>query len=269
MSVQETTHEQILKWVNLVQRKPRKDGVDYFQFEDGKKFIVNGNRLKLLPEAYNQLKKLDQFYVHIDPVGKLVMYYGYDIADYASGRKENETDGYMNWSDVENNILTFFLVNIRELTDVLSPYTEVTGTNQEHSYPRSHHGQFGPHLPPTQYPHHNAYQPYDHTSYKERDSFYEKLWGHLKDNKTTKAVDHIYETFDKMIEDNKTDNLDTMLRTIAFDKLNIPTMLTILRASKDKPGLLTSRKDFLDKVKTYLGKIKPVRTEMLLKGLEA
>lgn len=265
----QNNYQRILNYIELIQKKAKKD-VKFFYFEDGKKFIVDGNRIKLLPFEFHKLYSKDEFYVHINPSDKKVMYYAFDIQDYVSGKNVNEEEGYMKWEDVEDCIYNFFVLNIKELAETIAPYTEVqdpkpsqTTYQHNHGYtPGYNGGGYGNHTPT------NYTSGYGTGSYKEREAFYDKLWAFLKENKTTSALDFIGTHFKKMSEDKKFEDIDTMLRLISFDKLNTPTMLGILDATGVSDDHLKSRKEFFDKVKAHLTKIKPARAGFLLRNLE-
>jgi len=109
---------------------------------------------------------------------------------------------------------------------------------------------------------------YGTPSYKEREAFYDKLNSLLKENKSTQAMDHISTHLNKMCEEKRFEDLDVLLRLITFDKLNVPAMLNILDATKAFDNSLKARSEFFGKVKIYLKKIKPIKSDDLLKGLE-
>ncbi len=261
-----TNYQKIIRYVDLVINSPKKD-VKFFYFDDGKKFIVDGNRLKLLPFDFHKLYTKSEFYVHINPIEKIVMYYAYDIVDYISGKHINEEEGFMDWKDVEECIYNFFVINIKQLTDTIAPYTEVQESKSTQSSSSS--SWHNPN-PPQQYgyPVYSAYNGYGTVVYKEREAFFDKLWALLKENKTSHAMDLISAHIKKMCEDNKFEDLNTLLHVISFDKLNIPTMLGILDATNSNCDSIKARKDFLDKVKTHFTKIniKPARAERMLRN---
>lgn len=263
-------HKRILTYIDLIQRKPKKD-LKFFYFDDGKKFIVDGNRLKLLPFDYHQFYTKDEFYIHVNPIEKRIMYYAYDIKDFMDNRHVNEEEGYMNWEDVEDCIYNFFVLSIKELTDAVAPYVEVqeksssTSITRHNSSTYDHtHGHHGGHTS------HYSSSPhgYGTPAYKEREAFFDKLWAMLKENRSTQAMDLIGTTIGKMCEDKKFEELDALFRAISFDKLSIPTMLRLLDATTVADEHLKARKDFFDKVKTHLTKTKPARVQDILRNME-
>lgn len=263
----ETNYKRIIDYIELIQRKPGKE-VKFFHFDDGKKFIIDGNKLNILPFNLHHLKAKDEFYVHINPLDKKVMYYAFDIEEYISSRAVNEEEGILKWDDIETCIYNFFVMNIKELTDATSPHSDVYDPSKS-----SHHNT--PYTPPVYTPPSNGYggsyggnYSYGSPEYKEREAFYDKLWPLIKEGKTTIAMDLIEQHIGKMCDEKKFEDLDTLIRLITFDKLNIPTMLGILNATSANEASLKARRDFFDKVKTHITKIKPDRAGAILKGLE-
>jgi len=264
-------HKKILAYVDLIQRKPKKD-IKFFYFDDGKKFIVDGNRLKLLPFEFHQFYTKDEFFIHVNPIEKRVMYYAYDIKDFLDNRHINEEEGYMSWDQVADCIYNFFVICVKDLTDIVAPYEEAvngkpiansSSTTRQHSSYTYDHGNYNHTSHYNSSPH-----GYGTSAYKEREAFCEKLWALLKENKTSHAMDHIGATLGKMCDDKKFDELDSLLRLINFDKLSITTMLGVLDATAKADEHLKARKDFFDKVRTHLTKIKPARAKDILRNLE-
>lgn len=266
-----SVYQRILNYIDLIHRKPR-PGSGYFYFDEGKKFIIDGNKLKLIPTEFNHLLKKDEFYVHIDPVCKKIMYYAYDIEDYYSGQHTNEEEGFIDWDKFEDPIYNFLAYNIKELTESITPYHDVSEPNKTtqpttsaHNTPtHTQHNHFGSHYS-------SAYQPspfsYGTDAYKAREAFYDRLWDLLKGNKTSIAMDHIKAHFSKMFNEKKFEELDYLLKIIPFDKLNTMTMLGMLDATKEFSDNLKERQDFFNRVKTHITKLKPGRVEFVLKGL--
>lgn len=269
-----SNYQKIMNFIDLVQRKGRKD-VKYFHFDDGKKFIVDGNKLKLLPFDKHHLYSKDEFYVHVNPVEKKIMYYAFDVENLVTPRNTNEEEGYMDWNDLEDCIYNFFVLNIKELADSMAPYVEVTDPNPKPaSSSHSSSSSFSSgstYSGPTNYNNYNSYNsPYGYgtQAYKDREAFYDKLWALLKENKTSKAMDHISAHLKKMCADKKYDELDHLIKMITFDKLNTITMLGILDITNDDDHLLKSRKEFFDKVRTHLVKVKPAWATNMLRPFE-
>jgi hypothetical protein len=262
-------HEKILNYIELIQRHP-KDSVKFFYFDDGKKFIVDGNMLKLLPWGYYNLYGKDEFYIHVNPIEKKVMYYAFDIEELSSGKHIHEEEGFFEWEQVEDCIYNFFVLNIKTLSSVGTPYIDVqdpkaSGKSSSTNY--SNPGNYNSGYQNYQ----NNYEKtfgYGSSAYKDREAFYDKLKASIKENSTTKAIDLINCHMDQMIADKKFDELDTVIRLIDFDKLNVSIMLGILDITKQADGSLKERRFFFDKVKTHLTKLKPTRTNTLLRDRE-
>jgi hypothetical protein len=267
----ETNHQRILSYIDLIQRKPNKD-VKFFNFDDGKKFIIDGTKLKLLPFEHHHLYTKNEFYVHVNVIDKKVMYYAYDIVDYINGKKANEEEGHMKWDDLETCIYNFFVMNIKELADTVAPYVDVIDKTKSYITPSKSY------ITPstTTYPgytgqnynsgYYDGPHSYGSPAYKAREAFFDKLWALLKESKTSVAMDLVNEHIGKMCEEKKFEELDILLRMITFDKLNIPTMLGLLSATSAYDKLLKARSEFFDKVKTHITKIKPSRVDDILRS---
>jgi hypothetical protein len=134
--------------------------------------------------------------------------------------------------------------------------------NPTANYPASHIGNN----------YNSAYTPppysYGTSAYKEREAFYDKINLSLKENRTSQAIDQINDHITAMCKDKKFDELDYLIKMVVFDKLNIPTMLGILSATQGADHVLKERKDFYNKVKTHITKIKPSRVDLVLRNLE-
>jgi hypothetical protein len=264
----------ISNYLMLIKRKPNKNTVvKYFHLDiDTNKFIVDGKLLKLLPLRYNSFSRKDEFYIQVDVDKEEVLYYAFDLENYLTSQRANEVEGKMEWAEMEMSIHNFFIMHIKELSNAAAPHIEAMGEDNtairpvnrpnyetQTSYPGSTY------TPPSNY----GSFGYNSPAYKEREAFYDKLNSFLKESKTSKAIDHIFVSIDKMCQDKKFEELDSLLRMINFDKLNVPAMLTILDTTKQADQQLKARKEFFEKVKTYVGKIKPARAAQVLRNLES
>jgi hypothetical protein len=274
MTINGSKHERILNYIELIQRKPNKDA-KFFHFDEGKKCIIDGSKLKLLPFNLHYLYTKDEFYVHINPTDKRVMYYAYDIQNCVGEKKTNEEEGFMEWQDIEDCIYNFFVMNIRALSEVVSPYTDAyepirptytpPTTTQTNTYP----GYAGREYTGNNYSSYNSPFSYGTPEYKAREAFYDKLNALIKESRTSIAIDLISSHIGKLCDEKKFEELDVLLRSMTFDKLNIPTMIEVLNATSDSDKSLKARKEFFEKVKTHITKIKPSRADNILKGLRS
>lgn len=264
-------YDRILSYIKIIQRKPKKD-VKFFYFDDRTKFIVDGTRLKLLPLQYHKHYTKDEFYVHVNPAEKRIMFYSYDITNYAEEKHVNEEEGYMDWVDLEDCIYNFFVMNIKELADTATPYVDVQepAAKKHNNVPYTPHGQ-------QSYSHseyggmgYNYSSPhgYGTGAYKEREAFYDKLYALLKSNRSSQAMDHINAQMKKMCDEKKFDEMDYLFRMITFDKLSIPAMLRMLDATSEVDSKMKERKDFFNKVKSHITKVSPKRSGNILRKFE-
>jgi len=259
-------YDRILNYIKIIQRKPKKD-VKFFYFDEGIKFIVDGNRLKLLPLEYHKHYSKDEFYVHVNPSEKRIMFYAYDIMNYTEEKHVNEEEGYMNWEALEDCIYNFFVLNVNDLADTTTPYVDVQdpspvkkriSTYSPATYTHSEYGGYS-HVSP---------HGYETPAYKEREAFQDKLWDLLKNNKSSQAMDHISAQIKKMRDEKKFEEMDVLFKMIAFDKLSIPAMLGMLETTVGIDSQVKGRKEFFDKVKTHITKVKPSRAGKILRKLE-
>lgn len=258
MIVDMVNYNKIHDFLDKIKVHPKRD-VKYFFIDDGKKFIVMGDKLKSLPLTYHAYYTKDEFYIHVDAINKTIQYYAFDIKDYNSGERINEATGTMPWSkEIEECIYNFFALNIKELSSSTFPYSGA-GNYQQPPY---HSNALPPYKPPMWQ--NESYSGYGSSTYKDREAFCDKINDLLKQCKTAQATDYIIDNLNKMKEDKKLTTIDDILRLISFDKLNIATMLTILETTKSIEGL-KDRGFFFDKVKTHLVKLKQSRVDMVLK----
>jgi hypothetical protein len=262
-----SNYQKILNYISFIEQNPNKT-VKYFTFDNGKKFIIDGNKLKLLPLVYGTHCSKDEFWVHVNPSDKQVMFYSYDIEDYSTGRHIREEQGFFEWDKVEDSIYNFIVLNIEELatspmphSKIVDPKASYSGTPPVHS--NSHTNTY---VPPVY--NNNGFNHYGSPAYKAREAFFDKIIALLKENHTSSAMDFISDTIDGMCKEKRFEELDTWLRMINFDKLNVPTMLGILRTTRGADHVLRERKEFFDKVKNYITRIKPARALVILKDLE-
>lgn len=254
-------YNKIHNFIDLIKQNPKKD-VNYFFFDENKKFIVSGHKLKSLPAPHCAYYANEEFYVQVDVINRRVQFYAFDIKDYITGERINETTGIMEWcKEIEDSIYNFLVLNIKELSNATYPYSGVSENKPKatQSYAPYVHK---PYEPPT----YNSYgsNSYGSPAYKEREAFLDKVNDFIKNNKTAQATDYIFDNLNKMNEEKKTTMIDDILRLIVFDKLNIPIMVSILEATKSINGL-KDRGLFLGKVKSHLQKLKPSRVDMILK----
>jgi len=275
------THDKIINYIDFILKHPRE--LKYFSFDEGRTFIVDGNRIKMLPTEYAKFYQRDEFYISVDPDAKKVIYYAFDVENYTSDEHVNDSLGFFEWDKVSEQILTFLSLHLKELTTSTTPYTDIAEKKTSTSSSSSSHSRGTEAMARC----HNSDYPYSGStgtysgvgsssttrynysnSYKEREVFNSKLTDLMKECKTAAAIDHIKENISKMCEEKKFENVDDILRWITFDKLNIPIMLTFLDLTRGADHILKQRKEFYDKVKNHLMKIKPARAGHILRNME-
>lgn len=289
-------YTKILGYLDYIKRKPKES--KFFYFDKGRSFIVDGNKLKLLPLAYAKHYQKNEFYVHVDTDKKQIMYYSYDVSDMIADTHTNGEEGFFDWEQVESCVYNFLTLHMKELTDASLPYTDIakgtsepstsfSGSNSSSSngngknfsngyqgYSNHGHGYHNTNHNSNNYSgnnyNSNYYPKYGTEDYKEREAFNEKLTALLKDNKTSNAIDHIQTSLEKMFKNKKFQNVDSILRLMSIEKFNLPIMMTILDVTRGADHVLKERKDFYNKVKTQLTKIKitPARADRILRDME-
>lgn len=278
--------EKIINYIDFIKKHPRE--LKYFSFDEGRKFIVDGNKIKMLPTEYAKYYNKDEFYISVDPDKQKVIYYAFDVEDYTSNKHKDEHLGYFEWDKVSEQIYAFLTLHLKELTTSSTPYTDITekkgGSTTSHGsqamtryqsdprhnsdYPNMGSGFSGGRGTTPSGVYSGVGSSNYSTNYREREAFCNKITDLLKEYKTSVAIDAINSHVKKMCEDKKFDDLDSILRWITFDKLNIPTMIALLDTTRGADHLLKERKDFFGKVKTHLTKINPARAEFILRNME-
>lgn len=254
-----TDFECIRNYLYTIKHKPKKHGVFFFFQEEDDIFIVDGNRVKLLPPKYERFKNYAEFFIRVDLKKRIVMFSAWDIKDWTAGELENEVDSFMEWDEVEKAIRSFFDRELENLTESTTPYAD---SHRDHVFPQQRFEDYSAHRS-------SFYgNSYTAPSYKEREAFFDRIKACVIDNRTPHAIDFVNEEIAKLVEAKKFDDIDSILRFIAFEKLNVPLMLTFLKATQPHSASIQARAAFLDKVRVYIGKAKPVFAKVLLDGLE-
>jgi hypothetical protein len=260
-----THFDKIKNYLAMIKRSPSR-GIKYFFLDSGEnQFIVNGDKLMLLPLELAKLKSKDEFWLHVDATEKVILYYAYDIEDYETAKEANEERGNYPWDKVESSIYNFLTINIEELTKTLYPHTNVKNPITDTQT------RISETVKPSIANNYNYQSPYNHTyvgspEYKAREAFYDKMESLRKSNHTSAALDYASATITTMCNDKRLPELDRWIDLISLEKLNVITMLGILRYTKDIE--IKSRNTFLTKVAAYITKIKPSRAAALLKSVE-
>jgi hypothetical protein len=275
-STQQTNYQRILNFIDMIKKKPKKD-VKYFFLDEGRRFVIDGTKLRLLPIYYHKYYVRHEFYVHIDPVCRRVQYYAFDRTSLTDSKRTSEAAGSIPWDkEVENSIYNFFVSNIRDLTSEPYTYSETkplapSGNPKTFQNPTTHHhaanGYAGHNEYSNSYTGYKTYSSYGSPDYKLRESFLDKLRDLQKDNLTTKTIDFISDNIATMRQENKTNVIDDILHAVYFGKMPIPVILGLVSATK---GIEDSKEwtGFLKKVKDHITKVNPRRASMVLKGIE-
>jgi hypothetical protein len=298
--------ELIKNYIDYIKRKPREMKWFFLDSDKPRAFVVSGHRLKLLPLEYAKLYRNEEFFVHVNVDDQKVMYCAWDETfSTGAGVEEhtNQSEGQMEWNKVEEIICNFLTVSMKELTTANTPFADMGKLRAPPPYsemghkPQAGYGigggeksdRYGTHSQPTTYgPTHlrshadNHYSDYyaDHkpdytygsTEYKEREAFTNKITAYMKEGRTTIAIDTIVDTFDKLNQEKRysmMDNIIGSLNLYGWDKLNVPTMLALLRSSRVASNELKKRKEFTDKVKTHLTKLRMTRAQAIVEQIEA
>jgi hypothetical protein len=282
----EGNYLRITKFLRYITQFPIATFPTYFINKDECVCIVRADRLSSLPTTVSKYTQCDEFWIQFDADNKIATYYAFDIKDYTSGEIENEQRGEIGWDKIETQFFHFLATNLKELTCSSQPYSDLGGDNikqlpgssilaptaycpiPRNEDPDSHwrnenwgHGDYhrrGAHTAsqaPFYGPHHNPTPVYSHEEYKERSAFTDKVEGYAKQHQTSLAIDFIHKSVPELVRDNKQALLDSILRFILIDRLNLPIMASLIEATK---GLDKSRgrEEFIEKYKAYIGKIR-------------
>lgn len=262
MPTQNSDYERIRNFLTTIKKSPKRHGVYFFFQEDEDVFIVEGERVKMLPPRWDRFNRYDEFFIRVDLKRRVVMFTAWDIKDWSTGEFENEVDDIIPWDDAEKAILSFFSREIENLTESPTPYS---GSHRDDVYSHSRSEDYRRHSHGSSWTGHNSN--YYITS-KERDAFFDKVKVCFSDNRASHAVDCVNEELERLIGEKKFDEIDSILRMVQFEKLNIPVMLAFLKGTQKNAAEIFARAHFFDKVKTYISKTKPSFAKVLLDGLE-
>jgi len=244
--------------------------------------IIDADMINSLPIEICRYSNHDEFYLQINANDKTVMFYAFDIKDYTTGDVKNEATGALDWEKVENQIYSFLVMHLQSLSSAPQPYTLIADGIHSSIAPVPHTRYQGP-MPygKTQSHRQDAHdhEEYDYSGihrgtssgfnsdYKERSAFTDKLEDFIKGSKTSAANDFIAEQIAIMVKDEKTDLIDSILRNIWFDRLNVSTMMSLLAHTRTLKG--PGRNEFLEKFRKHISKIKPKRADEILQKVEA
>jgi hypothetical protein len=265
-----TNFEKILNHLAMIKKAPSK-GVRYFFMEnDGHSFIVNGDKLHLLPTNLEKLKLKDEFWLHFDADNKKVLYYAYDIGSYTTGEDVNEEQGEYSWDELEKQVHSFLTVNLDDLTKIQFPHSHTVENKTPETHKRVSETTYSkPSIANNYGATHNYggnHNYFGSPEYKAREAFFDKMDALRKSNQTSAALDYLTNSIETLRNENRLNELDRWIDMINLDKLNTMTMLGILRQTKGVD--LKSRGQFLTKVGVHLTKVKPSRAAILLKDLQ-
>jgi hypothetical protein len=219
----------------------------------------------------------------------------------------NQSEGFMEWDKVEEIICNFLSNSMRELTTATTPFSDMGKLRAPPPYSEMGHKpkpgfgigggeeaeKYGTHTQPTTYGptplrrsddkycenHYADYYSAHRTDYvfgspeyKEKEAFTNKLTSYMKEGRTTTAIDTIVDTFDKLNQEKRYTMMDSILgslNTFGWDKLNVPTMLALLRSSRVATDELKKRKEFSEKVKSHIAKLRMTRAQAIVEQIEA
>src|ERR1700722_11027024 len=108
----EDRQPKILGYVDYIKKNFREQ--KYFAFDTGRKFIVDGKKIKMLPTEYSKLAKKTEFYINVDPDVKKVIYYAFDLDDCSEKVKKDEMLGNFEWDKVVEQIYSFLTLHLKE-----------------------------------------------------------------------------------------------------------------------------------------------------------
>ena len=242
-------YSDITSWLKVIASNKKRSKVFYIENDDA--FIADGKLLKCMPVEYAKYSAFDEFYVHVNVKEKEILYQAWNIENFDELRTSVIESGMLDWDKMEFIILTFLTANMSKLSysvGTMNSLSSSTSSTSSTTTPYTH----------TPY-NHTPYKPtttsyFNEPDYKERESAKDKLAELLKQNKTSKAIDHVDHFVTKLCEDKKFYGLDLFISALPVDNMNVPMMFTVLKATRGADHLLKDRKTFFEKVKTRLSK---------------
>ena len=287
----------IKDYIDYIKRSPKEMKWFFIDNKHPRAFVMSGHRLKLLPLEYAKYYNSEEFYVHVNVDNQDVMYCAWDesfVAHIGGEEHTNQSEGHMDWHKVEDTICNFLTTNMKELTTATTPFADmaklrtpysemgkIPGTGDGEISDRSNYRPMhGPmqHRTVDRAPTEKtdnvyySYKPdfaYGSAEYKERDAFVNQITSFMKDGKTTSAIESISDTFEHLNNEKRFTMMDSILTNLTFDKLNIPTIIALLRKTREADVDLKKRKDFSEKVKTHLVKIRATRASAIVAEIES
>jgi hypothetical protein len=260
MSKEQSHLPDILRYLSLIEAKPKKDSKIFLFEGSGKKFIVDGKYIKMLPHEYTYLYQRDEFWMLIDPILQYVLFYAWDKEGYVTTSigRTNEIGDKMDWDKVETQIYNFFVVNIDSLSESLTVsedavktnrYLQSISNNAHHNAPPKGSSANGNYANSHIQSHPLPYS-YDTVEYKNRQVFNEKMFAFIKANMSTKCVDLIEDTFKSFKQDKKFSDIDFYIKGFAaYDKVPALMLLAVLEQTQDICSSLNELTHFSSKVK--------------------
>lgn len=261
MSDKNTYTPQIIKYLELIEAKPKKDSKIFLFEGSGKKFIVDGKHVKMLPHEYTYLYQREEFWIMVDPVLQYALFYAWDSEGYVttSVGRTNEIGDKMDWDKIETPIYNFFVVNIDNLSDSLTTFEDMAGVQQKtgkyiqqlspsYNTPRGsmangNYNNFGIKQSPAPFT-------YDTVEYKNRQIFNDKLSSFINSNRITKCVDLINDTFTSFKNDKKFSDIDFYIKGMSVsDKIPALMLLAVLDQTQDICASLSEITGFSSKIK--------------------
>jgi hypothetical protein len=242
-------YSDIKAWLKVIASNKKRSKIFYAESEDA--FIADGKLFKMLPAEYSKYATFDEFYVHVNVKNKEVLYHAWNIENFDELRRSTIEDGVFEWGKVESVILSFLTTNITKLSYSASTVSQGTSASAgSHNSTRTHTQfpqQYGPPYKPSSYS-------YNEADYKERDAARDKFVALIKQNKTGAAVELVQETIIKLCEAKKFGSLDLFIISLPVETMNIPSMLSVLKATRGADHLLKDRRPFFVKVKERMSK---------------
>jgi hypothetical protein len=267
-------YESILHHCKVITSKPSFKTNFFFLDEHCRMMMIDANRIVNVPFTMDFMMKKDRCWIFVDLENTLkVRVYSYNVSDESKNLFTDEAEMALPFSSLEDQILKFLSVNLPHLCEHVNPTLELEKLVKQDlcRSPYSTENNYRPrHRVEPYYQSSGSHSSYHDTSfnwnneYREREDLLNPLYDLIKNFKTGNAIDYIDQKFPAVLQNkDKVSLVNSIFRMIAMEKLDVMTMLAIVRVSYGTDDLFFERKDFIKKVKQHLEKLRASRADRL------
>jgi hypothetical protein len=270
-------YESILRYCKVITSKPNFKTNFFFLDEHCRMMMINAAKLPTVPFVIDHLMKQDEVWIFVDlEKTEHIRVFSYDVVNAEKNIFTNEKEMVLIFSILEDHILNFLIANIQFLCEHTNPVLEVEKLStqdlcrtpyrskdvenyrerQRGSYPAAGSSSY----PYTNYNYNNSWS---HMDFKEREDILNPLYDLVKNYRTGQAIDYIDQKFPDLFKQDKASLINSIFRLVVLEKLDVSTMLALVRVSHGLDEKFYDRKEFVRKIKQLLEKLRPAWADWL------